>query len=256
MRNDEPIDELDVFSALMARRPVRVTYALIGLYIVLFGLCELWGGSERIATLVAMGAEVPVLIKQGEWWRLLAATALHGGLIHILLNSYVLYSFGPFLEKLLGWQRFLVLYILSGLAGTLLGTAVGELVGIQVSIGASGSLFGLLGAAAVLAFRDLGLPQELVASLRKAALVNLGLNVMASLRPNVDWVAHLGGGLMGAALLLLVIRPKLSDDARTPLERSFTVLASLCVVALLLSLIVAMLHGKPWLPIEPETSTL
>ena len=256
MRNDEPIDELDVFSALMARRPVRATYALIGLYIVLFGLCELWGGSERIATLVAMGAEVPVLIKQGEWWRLLAATALHGGLIHILLNSYVLYSFGPFLEKLLGWQRFLVLYILSGLAGTLLGTAVGELVGIQVSIGDSRSMFGLLGAAAVLAFRDLGLPQELVASLRKAALVNLGLNVMASLRPNVDWVAHLGGGLMGAALLLLVIRPKLSDEARTPLERSFTVLASLCVVALLLSLIVAMLHGKPWLPIEPETSTL
>ena len=129
MRNDEPIDELDVFSALMALRPVRATYALIGLYIVLFGLCELWGGSESIATLVAMGAEVPALIKQGEWWRLLAATALHGGLIHILLNSYVLYSFGPFLEKLLGWQRFLVLYILSGLAGTLLGTAVGEVVG-------------------------------------------------------------------------------------------------------------------------------
>ena len=93
-------------------------------------------------------------------------------------------------------------------------------------------------------------------ALRKAALFNLGLNVVASIRPTVDWVAHLGGGLMGAALLLLVIRPKLSDDARTPLERSFTVLASLCVAALLLSLIVAMLHGKPWLPIAPETLAL
>ena len=248
MRNDEPIDELDVFSALMARRPVRATYALIGLYIVLFGLCELWGGSESIATLVAMGAEVPVLIKQGEWWRLLAATALHGGLIHILLNSYVLYSFGPFLEKLLGWQRFLVLYILSGLAGTLLGTAVGELVGIQVSIGASGSLFGLLGAAAVLGFRDVGLPTELVAQLRKGALINLGLNVVASLRPNVDWLAHLGGFLAGALLLLLAIRPQLTDDQHSVAHRIFTVLAVLLLIALLGSSIVAIVQGQPWQP--------
>ena len=100
---------MTVFAGLMARRPVRLTYAFIGLYIVLFGLSELWGGSDSTLTLVAMGAESPLMIRLGEWWRLLSATALHGGLMHILLNSYVLYSFGPFLEKLLGWQRFVVL---------------------------------------------------------------------------------------------------------------------------------------------------
>ena len=67
----EVLDDLAVFAAVMARRPVRVTYALIGLYIVLFGLCELWGGSDNLLTLVAMGAEVPSLIQQGQWWRLL-----------------------------------------------------------------------------------------------------------------------------------------------------------------------------------------
>jgi len=245
---DEVIDDIGIFAALMSRRQVRVTYALIGLYIVLFGLCELWGGSDNVLTLVSMGAEVPTLIKQGQWWRLLAATALHGGLLHILLNSYVLYSFGPFLEKLLGWQRFAVLYIVAGLAGTALGTLLGDVVGFQVSVGASGSLFGLLGAAAVLGFRAMGLPTELVTQLRKGALINLGLNIVVSLRPHVDWVAHLGGALAGALLLLLVIRPKLSDGRPTPADRLFTVLAVLCALALLGSVVVAIVVGQPWQP--------
>lgn len=240
----EVLDELAVFAAVMARRPVRVTYALIGLYIVLFGLCELWGGSDNLLTLVAMGAEVPSLIQQGQWWRLLSATALHGGLLHILLNSYVLYSFGPFLEKLLGWPRFVVLYVVAGLAGTVLGTIFGD----SVSVGASGSLFGLLGAAAVLGFRDVGLPTELVAQLRKGALINLGLNVVASLRPNVDWLAHLGGFLAGALLLLLAIRPQLTDDQHSVAHRIFTVLAVLLLIALLSSSIVAIVQGQPWQP--------
>ena len=238
----EVLDDLAVFAAVMARRPVRVTYALIGLYIVLFGLCELWGGSDNLLTLVAMGAEVPSLIQQGQWWRLLSATALHGGLLHILLNSYVLYSFGPFLEKLLGWPRFVVLYVVAGLAGTVLGTIFGD----AVSVGASGSLFGLLGAAAVLGFRDLGLPTELVTQLRKGALINLGLNVVASLRPNVDWLAHLGGFLAGVLLLLLAIRPQLTDDQHSVADRIFTALAVLLLIALLGSSVVAIVQGQPW----------
>ncbi len=239
------LDEMAVFAALLRRRPVRVTYALIGLYIVLFGLCELWGGSDNVLTLIAMGAEVPQLIKQGEYWRLLSATALHGGLLHILLNSYVLYSFGPFLEKLFGWQRFVTLYIVAGLCGTLLGTMLGEAVGFQVSVGASGSLFGLLGAAAVLGYRDFGLPSDLVGQLRKNALINLGLNVVASLRPHVDWVAHLGGLLAGVLLLLTVVTPQLTDQ-KTAADRIFSALAVILAVLLVGSAAMAIWQGQPW----------
>lgn len=239
------LDEMAVFSALMNRRKVRVTYALIGFYIVLFGLCELWGGSDNVLTLIAMGAEVPSLIKQGEYWRLLSATALHGGLLHILLNSYVLYSFGPFLEKLFGWQRFTVLYIVAGLCGTILGTMLGETVGFQVSVGASGSLFGLLGAAAVLGYRDFGLPSDLVVQLRKNALINLGLNVVASLRPHVDWVAHLGGLLAGVVLLLTVVTPKLTDQ-KTAGDRVLAILAVMLGALLVGSAAIAIWQGQPW----------
>ena len=169
-------------------------------------------------------------------------TQLVQRLLHILLNSYVLYSFGPFLEKLLGWPRFVVLYVVAGLAGTVLGTIFGD----SVSVGASGSLFGLLGAAAVLGFRDLGLPTELVTQLRKGALINLGLNVVASLRPNVDWLAHLGGFLAGVLLLLLAIRPQLTDDQHSVADRIFTALAVLLLIALLGSSVVAIVQGQPW----------
>ncbi|HND10774.1 MAG TPA: rhomboid family intramembrane serine protease [Pseudomonadota bacterium] len=238
-------DEMAVFAALLRRRKVRVTFGLIGLYVVLFALSELWGGSDSVLTLVAMGAEVPQLIKEGQYFRLLSATALHGGLLHILLNSYVLYSFGPFLEKLFGWQRFTVLYIVSGLCGTLLGTLLGELVGFQVSVGASGSLFGLIGAAAVLGFRDFGLPADLVTQLRKNALINLGLNVLVSLRPHVDWVAHLGGLVAGVILLLTFVKPKLTDED-TPADKVFAGLAILLVVALIGSAAIAIWVGQPW----------
>ena len=86
-------------------------------------------------TLVAMGAEVPQLIKEGQYFRLLSATALHGGLFcTYFVKQLRAVLFGPFLEKLFGWQRFTVLYIVSGLCGTLLGTLLGELVGFQVSV--------------------------------------------------------------------------------------------------------------------------
>ncbi|MBL8636075.1 MAG: rhomboid family intramembrane serine protease [Myxococcales bacterium] len=251
--HDEPIDELAVFAGLMSSRPVRLTYAFIGLYIVLFGLSELWGGSDSTQTLSAMGAQFPLRIQLGEYWRLLSATALHGGLLHIVLNSYVLYGLGPFLEKLLGWQRFVVLYILAGLAGTLLSTLIATGGPLQLSVGASGCLFGLLGGAAVLAFRDFGLPSQLVQDLRKASLINLGLNVVASLRPNVDWVAHLGGGLCGVLLMLVVIRPKL-DEEETRKDQVFTALAGLCLFALLTSVLVAIWQGQPWLPPPADLS--
>lgn len=239
------LDEMAVFAALLQRRPVRVTYALIGLYIVLFGLSELWGGSDNVLTLVAMGAEVPQFIKQGQYYRLLSATVLHGGLLHILLNSYVLYSFGPFLEKLFGWQRFVVIYVVAGLCGTLLGTLLGDVVGFQVSVGASGSLFGLLGASAVLGYRDFGLPSDLVTQLRKNALINLGLNVMASLRPHVDWVAHLGGLIAAVILLLTVIRPKLTDQ-ETSSDKLFSALAIVLLMALCGAAALAIWVGQPW----------
>ncbi len=79
----------------------------------------------------------------GEIWRLLSHAFLHGSVVHLLVNSISLFSLGGMLERLLGWRRFLVLYTVSALAGGLASAFVG---GARLSVGASGAIFGLLGA--------------------------------------------------------------------------------------------------------------
>jgi membrane associated rhomboid family serine protease len=128
----------------------------------------------------------------GEWWRLITAAFLHADTpIHILFNMYALYLFGPPLESAFGRLRFLALYLLSALGGCVASYAFSS--PIQPSLGASGAIFGLFGAALVVS-RRIGLD-------RTALWVLLGLNVaIGFVMTGIDWRAHLGGLATGAAV--------------------------------------------------------
>lgn len=237
---------------LSARKPV-VTYGLLGIICVFFALEYLWGGVDSLLTLSRMGALLRDRVFVGEWWRLLSCSFLHAGFVHFGFNLYVLFVLGMMLERILGSWRFLILYVLSALGGSI---ASSLLLKEGISVGASGALWGMLVAEAALAFRPGGLlPQIAIPGLKRAAMINLGLNVMFSFRPQVDWAAHLGGGIAGALLLFsgaltlgLPQLEKLSFD-ETPVDKRpvwVTPVAVFLGAALLISGVVGLVQGQPW----------
>lgn len=260
--------QVEAFSDEFKRRPAPVTLTLLGLGLVLFVLGRVWTQNGDHATaLVQLGAKVPVFIRGGEWWRLLSALPLHSDPIAALVNSLVLLSLGMVLEKLLGSVRFLTLYIGAGLLGSLFGT-FGP-VGLQaaVGVGSTGTLFGLLSAAAALALRPVGLPTAMAVRLMRLGLLNLAFNIVLSLLPELGRLLHLGfiatlpgldrlahlGGLVGGAVLILsgALRPLRIGDKPSPntlAERVHVGIAGLLAVLLAASMAVALVHGKPWNP--------
>jgi membrane associated rhomboid family serine protease len=156
----------------------------------------------------------PAIAQDGQYWRLLTVMVLHAGIIHWAFNSYALYLFGPMLESLLGRARFLALYVGSGLAGAGASLAFSH---TQLGVGASGAIFGLLGALVAFFYRrrDMGGRAPL-----QNLLVILAFNVFIGARAaNVDNFAHGGGFLAGlAAMTLLELAPKGRDRGASALR--------------------------------------
>jgi rhomboid protease GluP len=193
--------ELEGFTALFKQRKPIATWSIAAVIGIVFGVEVLLGGAQQEPpTLMRMGALLPARVVAGEWWRVLSCTFLHSGLVHVLLNVYVLLILGGFLERIIGPARFLLLYLASALAGSA-GSALFLKTGF--SVGASGAVWGLLGAHAVLAYRSTGLlPQAIVPGARRAAVINLVINVLNSFRPHVDLWAHFAGGAAGAVFFV------------------------------------------------------
>jgi membrane associated rhomboid family serine protease len=134
-------------------------------------------------------------VADGEYYRLLTAAFLHGGIVHLLLNMYALYLFGPQLEAALGRLRFIVLYVVAALGGSALSYAFSPPG--QPSLGASGAVFGLLGAYLVIS-RKLGRDST-------GVMVLLAINfAYGFLVPRIDWRAHLGGLIAGALVAVVM----------------------------------------------------
>jgi rhomboid protease GluP len=197
---NEPIDPQpqQVSVPLPLKRPVA-TWGLLGIIAVVFLLEELAGGSTNIGVLKSMGAKVTPLIAEGEYWRLFTAMFLHIGPMHVLFNGYALVVLGTELERLLGWGRFLTIYLFSGLVGNLASYAFGSSFG--VAAGASGAIFGLIGALGAFFFRY----RERLGAWGRARLGNIlflvviNLAIGAAYRIIDNW-AHLGGLLCGVGL--------------------------------------------------------
>ena len=147
-------------------------------------------------SLLRAGAMVPVLVADGEWWRLLTAMFLHHGPLHLLLNSFALYLFGSLVESSLGRVRFVAVYLVTGFVGNATSYAFGD-ININ-SAGASGAIFGLLGA--WLAFNLRRRSLALARSNAQSALMLIGINlIFGFVVPRIDWLAHVGGLAAGIA---------------------------------------------------------
>jgi membrane associated rhomboid family serine protease len=134
-------------------------------------------------------------LADGEWWRLLTAAFLHGSIIHLGMNMFVLWFIGAPVEQAIGRGRFLALYIVSGLAGS-----AGALLfdPHAITVGASGAIFGILGAALVLEWQ-----RNLVLGGQALGLIVVNL-VLTFAIPNISIGGHLGG-LAGGALSMLAL---------------------------------------------------
>ncbi len=199
------------FGGRLTDNPARVTITLIGINVVVFLATALGGSSLGFgggeSPLYARLALLPTAVTfqdigpvdgvaQGQYWRLLTATFLHFGFIHVLLNMLALLQLGPLLEAALGRVRFLALYLLSGIAGTTASYAFGP--DVQLAAGASGAIFGLFSAAYVLERRRGGNGAQ-------QFLVLLGINLVLTFTiPNIDVRGHLGG-LVGGAVVAIVL---------------------------------------------------
>jgi membrane associated rhomboid family serine protease len=226
------------FARVFFTRGTPATWALIGANVAIFALMAYVARSVSpddpgyTSALFAFGAKVNSLIDRGEYWRFVNPIFIHIGPIHLLVNMYSLYVIGPQVERLYGTARFLILYLLTGVAGVAASYYFAPGPG-GVSAGASGALFGLLGVLLVFGVRY---RNELPGVFRRAfsprGLVPvLVLNLFITFAiPFIDKWAHLGG-LFAGILLAAAIPYFRANERRAGFV--WRALAALCVAGTL-----------------------
>ncbi|TDQ52322.1 membrane associated rhomboid family serine protease [Actinorugispora endophytica] len=170
-----------------------VTWALLGLIGVgyLLHLASggtLWSGRSAVSDQFGMwGAGIDYA---DQWYRLITSAFLHSGVMHLLFNGFALYVVGPQLENWLGHVRYLALWVVSAVGGSVLGYLVEP---NQLTVGASGAIFGLFGAILLIG-RRLRLDTRFILGL-------LAVNLLITFTvPNISWTAHIGGLVSGLLL--------------------------------------------------------
>ena len=147
------------------------------------------------------GAAIPVAIAQGEWWRMLTSIFLHAGVVHLLFNAWGLFIFGPIVERTFGRSRMLTIFLVSGFLGSVASYVARPIALPDVlipSVGASGALFGLVGAVLVHSYRrrDSAMGRANLQWVVMIIVLNLVIGFSV---PRIDIMAHIGGAVGGAA---------------------------------------------------------
>ncbi len=159
---------------------------------------------SRLVALFGEGSEGNPDFPRGQYWRLATCTFLHIGFLHLLLNCYGLWILGKLLENIIGWRDYIIIYLISGLTGSI---ASWKFAGHQSSAGASGAIFGLLGAAlAVTILEKEGMPEQIRDRLLGPLLFWTVLNlVIGFLIPRIDNAGHIGGLVGGFITTALIV---------------------------------------------------
>lgn len=180
-----------------------ITYSLIAINIFVFIIMELSGGTTNISNLIKFGAiDSYSFLKQGEYYRIISSMFIHIGAMHLLYNIFGLYVFGTRIEKYIKRWEFIILYVVSGIVGSMLGVGVDLLSErMTVSAGASGAIYGLIGA--ILVYSKVfkknigGLTSYTIIIL---FIIGIGFG---TLKPEISNLAHLGGFIGGAIVATL-----------------------------------------------------
>lgn len=184
-----------------------VTYILIGINILIFIITVFL--SKNIYdidsyTLIELGAKVNVLINNGQPWRLITCAFLHGGLAHIAFNMYALKIIGSEVEYVYGKIKYITIYLISALGGSIFSYLFNA---NSISVGASGAIFGLLGAMIIFGIRHKNrIGKAYIMNLFKVLLINIFIGVTLS---NIDNGAHIGGLVFGGISALVMSDKKI-----------------------------------------------
>lgn len=184
----------------------KVTGILIGLNILAFLTClivatvlgagffkNLLGVNPQILYLMGAKHNNAILL-HGEYYRLITSMFLHAGIIHLLFNMYALYVLGDFIERVYGAKKYLVIYFVSGIIAGIFSLYFSPVMGV----GASGAIFGLLGAALVFAYYEKDrIGKALVTNIIIIILLNVFIGLSMT---SIDISAHFGGFIGGAIL--------------------------------------------------------
>lgn len=179
-----------------------VTNIIIGINIIVFILeVYLSNSMENINSYVLwiLGAKENYSIFNGEYYRLITCMFLHGGIMHIIFNMYALYSIGSIVEIWFGKIKYIVIYFISGIMGSIMSLYFSE----SMSVGASGAIFGLLGCVLVIAIKFRG-------RIGKDFLINIagviGINIFIGLKAiDIDNFGHIGGLIGGIVITLIFL---------------------------------------------------
>ena len=196
---------------------VVITWLLLAINIIVWLLMQLLGGflNQDADILLRFGAMFGPLIATGEYWRFFTAMFLHAGIIHLFFNCFALFIFGRLVEGVYGNVRFTTIYLLAGLSGGILSYMFNRTV---IAVGASGAIFGILGALAayfVVHRNTLGeMGRRNLTGIATVAAINLAIGLLI---PNIDNWAHFGG-LAGGFVMGLALAPRyLYELVETPL---------------------------------------
>jgi len=216
------------------------TMIFIGINVGVFVLMGLAGGfaltSVNPEVLIGFGAKQNSLIsQQHQYWRLITSIFIHIGFIHLFLNNYALWIIGQEIEQIYGSARFLLLYLATGIAGSLSSYVFNP---DATSAGASGAIFGLFGVMATFAFKyRKEIPKALSRDIMRRVLPIIAINLAFGFSVRiVDNAAHIGGLLAGSALAFAVpyMRP---DEKQTP--SGWRTLQAICLGLILVSFVSA-----------------
>lgn len=227
------------YAVWLSHRPMRWTWAIGAILIVVF-LVQLNVGIEP--SVLAAGLVKP-LVHQGQTWRLLTCTLLHGSILHIAFNFMALLSLGKLIEAHADRMYLPILFVLCGVTGSAL--SVVAMPGVP-SIGASGALMGMVGFCAVLGYRRRAV---MPAHFLRAILLSIGLIALMGIIAHglIDNAAHLGGLLGGLLLGFVYVRRRITDIKLRP-SRAARITAGLCALILLAATVWTIVQMLNWRP--------
>lgn len=194
--NKKNMEEAKRVEELFKPKKPIITYVLIAINVIIFLLGMILNLSD---TFINLFANYGPLVTEGQYYRLFTSMFIHANLFHILFNMYALYLLGSQAEGFFGKGKFLVIYILSGISGSLLSILLNQ---GAVSVGASGAIFGILGALLYFGYNNrVYLGNTLIREIVPVILINLAFGFMMT---GVDNFAHIGGLIGGITTAMAV----------------------------------------------------
>lgn len=223
--NEKTEKENKVYESIFKPKKIVATNILILMNVIIFFcLFAYSGASITPLSLLQFGGNYSYFVQMGQVWRLITSGFLHSGIMHLLFNMYALYLIGTQIENFVGKWKFLAIYFFSMITSSLMSCIINPGV---VSVGASGAIFGLLGALVYFGYHyRLYLGSILRNQIIPVILLNLMLGFML---PGVDNAAHIGG-LIGGLLIAMALGVQKTEDKK---ERLNGLVASIIFVCFL-----------------------